>query len=92
MRKSKKSIATMSEQELAKLRAMIEEESARRDLLKNNSEAIGGITESISQVAKQLKVSEAQIINAVVEALLGSNHAVYLRRGRAKRKQTPGAS
>lgn len=89
MRKSKRSIATMTEQELAKLRAMIEEESARRDLLKNDSEAIKGISESISQASKQLGVSEAQIINAVVGAVLGSNHAVYLKRGRAKRKQTP---
>ena len=84
-----KSFMNLTAQELQDLREALEAENARRQLLSTGNEAIKGCVDSIRTVARNLKVTDHDLIEVIVTALLGDDYAVYLKRGRkvpAKRK------
>lgn len=78
-----KSFTNMTAKELQDLREAIEQENARRALLSTGNEAIKNCVESIKTVARNLKVTDHDLMEVIVTAMLGDDYAVYLKRGRA---------
>lgn len=84
-----KSFTNLTAKELQDLREALAAEEARRQLLSTGNEAIKGCVESIRTVARNLKVTDHDLMEVVVTAMLGDDYAVYLKRGRkvpAKKK------
>jgi hypothetical protein len=78
-----KSFSNLSAKELQDLREALASEEARRQLLSTGNEAIKACVESIRTVARNLKVTDHDLLEVVVTGMLGDGFAVYLKRGRA---------
>lgn len=77
-----KSFMHMTAQELQDLREAIEQENARRALLSGSNESIMVLVEATRKTARELKVDEHDLLQAIVAIVL-PKHDIYLKRGRA---------
>jgi hypothetical protein len=82
MPRPKKDFTSLSAEELGAMREALAQEEARRQLMSTGNEAIKGCVESIRTVARNLKVTDHDILEVIVTALLGDDFAIYLKRGR----------
>jgi hypothetical protein len=89
MPRPKKDFTSLTAEELGAMREALAQEEARRQLMSTGNEAIKGCVESIRTVARNLKVTDHDLLEVIVTGLIGDDYAVYLKRGRkvpAKRK------
>ena len=83
-----KSFSNLNAEELGELREALAQEEARRKLLSGSNESIMVLVEAVRKTARELKVDEHDLIQAIVAIVL-PKHDIYLKRGRAAGSTAP---